>query len=235
MALQNYQKEDTTSFTSGVYPTLELFNYRGDAVQQIIYSSKGDKNTGLDKIKALAKEKHIPIAQNDKLVDQLAGTENAYVIGVFTKYESLIKAKENHLVLVGPRDMGNLGTIIRAMAAFDFINLAIIKPAADIFNPKAIRASMGELFQINFEYFDTFTDYQKHYQNTLYPFMTNGQKNFESVTLTPPYSLIFGSESAGLDNSYLNLGTSLKIKQSSKVDSLNLAAAVGIVLHHLFS
>ncbi|MGD0523337.1 MAG: TrmH family RNA methyltransferase [Candidatus Microgenomates bacterium] len=233
--VKNYDTKDSTSFTYGVYPTLELFEYRPEAINQVIYSSKGERNTGLEKIIILCQENKIPIAENDKLVDQFSGTENAYVIGIFNKYESAIKDKENHLVLVGPRDMGNLGTIIRTMVAFDFDNLAIVRPAADIFNPKAIRASMGELFQINFAYFNNFSDYQNKFKNNYYPLMTNGQKNFETIILKSPYSVIFGSESAGLDNNYLNLGTSLKIHQSEKTDSLNLATAVGIVLHRLFS
>jgi TrmH family RNA methyltransferase len=232
--VKNYDSKDSTSYTYGVYPTLELFEYRSMAVNQIIYNSKGERNTGLEKIKTLCQENRTPFAQNDKLVDQLSGTENAYVIGVFNKYESSIKPNENHLVLVGPRDMGNLGTIIRTMVAFDFTNLAIIKPAADIFNPKAVRASMGELFQINFEYFDNFSEYKQKYHNNLYPLMTNGKENFETANLKSPYSIIFGSEAAGLDDSYLSQGTSLKIKQSPKVDSLNLASAVSIVLHKLF-
>jgi TrmH family RNA methyltransferase len=235
MTIYNYNKNNNTSYTFGVYPTLELFKYQLKNVQEIVVSPKGERNTGLDKIKALCQENNIRVSQNDKLVNQLSGTENAYCLGFFNKYSSEIKNDDNHLVLVGPRDMGNLGTIIRTMVAFNFTNLAIVKPAADIFHPKAIRASMGELFQINFEYFDSFSDYQRKFKNNLYPLITNAKTNFETATLTSPYSLIFGSESAGLPEEFLNLGTSLKIKQSSQVDSLNLATAVGIVLHQLFS
>jgi RNA methyltransferase, TrmH family len=235
MTISNYDKKGSTSYTFGVYPTLELFTYQPSSIREVIISSKGDRNTGLDKIKALCKDKHLRISQNDKLVDQLSGTENAYVLGIFNKYPSTIKADTNHLVLVGPRDMGNLGTIIRTMVAFDFNNLAIIRPAADLFHPKAVRAAMGEVFQINFEYFDSFPEYQSKFNNHIYPLMTNAAHNFEDTKLTPPYSLVFGSEAAGLSNEFLNLGTSLKIRQSSKVDSLNLATAVGIVLHHQFS
>ena len=52
----------------------------------------------------------------------------------------------NHVVLVNPGDMGNMGTIIRTMLGFNYSNLAIIKPGVDVFDPRVIRASMGALF-----------------------------------------------------------------------------------------
>ena len=56
--------------------------------------------------------------------------------------------------------MGNLGTIIRTMAGFGFANLVLIRPAADVFDPKTVRASVGTVFRLSFEYFDTFNDYR---------------------------------------------------------------------------
>jgi TrmH family RNA methyltransferase len=42
------------------------------------------------------------------------------------------------------------------------------------------------------------------------------------------FSLVFGNEASGLDDSYLKVGTSVMIPQSPDVDSLNLTIAVGI-------
>ena len=95
----------------------------------------------------------IQVEVNDKLINKISGAENVYAVGVFQKYETQLSNEENHLMLVDPSDMGNLGTIIRTMIGFDYKNLALIKPAVDIFNPKVIRASMGSVFQINFHLF----------------------------------------------------------------------------------
>lgn len=57
----------------------------------------------------------------------------------------------NHVVLVNPGILGNMGTIIRTMLGFNYTNLAIIRPG-DVFDPRVVRASMGALFNINFEF-----------------------------------------------------------------------------------
>ena len=67
----------------------------------------------------------------------------------------------NHVVLVNPGDMGNMGTIMRTMLGFNYYNLAIIRPGVDVFDPRVLRASMGAMFHLNIEYFDSFEDYGK--------------------------------------------------------------------------
>lgn len=61
--------------------------------------------------------------------------------------------------------------------------------------------------------------------------MTDGRVDLAQVAFHPPYALVFGPEGAGLGPEYHDLGTSVRIPQSSRVDSLNLAVAVGIALY----
>lgn len=105
----------------------------------------------------------IPVRQDDKLIERLSDKENVYVVGIFEKYTCELKEDLRHLVLVNPSNMGNLGTIIRTACGFGYYDLAIIEPAADIFNPKTVRASMGSLFRIRHELFDNFDDYFAKY------------------------------------------------------------------------
>ena len=65
---------------------------------------------------------------------------------MFSKYKGEVKKGESHLVLVNPEDGGNLGTMIRTALAFDIHDVAIIRPADDVFDPKVIRSSMGSIF-----------------------------------------------------------------------------------------
>jgi TrmH family RNA methyltransferase len=41
----------------------------------------------------------------------------------------------------------NLGTIMRTIAGLGYKDLAVIGPAADIFDPKTVRASDGSIVQ----------------------------------------------------------------------------------------
>lgn len=219
------------SYAIGVFPTLELLTHRPDSILKVLISSKSAKNSGVDKITALCRQKSLPVETSDRLIYRISAKENSYAVGVFKKYPSRVSPDQNHLVLVGIRDMGNLGTICRTMLGFNFPNLAIIKPAADIFDPKTVRASMGAVFRINFQYFDSFRDYQQKFTRRLYPFMTTGPTPLPRVNFQPPFALIFGSEASGLDDNFQSLGTGVSIPQTDQIDSFNLSVAVAIALY----
>jgi TrmH family RNA methyltransferase len=234
MNFKPYKKEFEHSYSIGVYPTLELLNYRAESVIKVILSSKSDTNEGVFKILSFCEEHNIPTEFDNNLIIKLGGHGNSYAVGVFNKYATQLDIDSNHLMLVNPSDAGNLGTICRTMIAFNFKNLALISPAVDIFDPKVIRASMGAVFGINFSYMDNFGIYKNEYARSLYTFTTQGKVILKDAQFTKPYTLIFGSEGPGLSQEYLNAGTSVQIPQSDKVDSLNLAVSVGIVLAQTF-
>ncbi len=233
LKLKRYQKDFDHSYCFGVYPTLELLTFRPESVLAVLLHSKGLKNQGITKIRDLCQEQQIEIIENDNLVNKLASRGNTYAIGVFQKYSSDLEATENHLVLIHPSSMGNLGTIMRTMLGYGKYNLALVEPAADPFDPKVIRASMGSVFQLRIKSFREFTDYWGSFaDHNLYPLMTNGEIALPDVEFQPPYALVFGDEASGLGNEYLQFGTSTRIPQHDAVDSLNLALSVGITLYH---
>lgn len=218
------------SYSLGAYPTIDLLKYRPGEVSQVYVSSRIAPAL-LSQIKELFPS----VAVNDKLIAKLSKSENTYVVGEFRKYETQLDAAASHLVLCQAGDMGNLGTIIRAMSGFGISDLAVIRPAADIFHPKTIRASMGSVFQINFQYFDTFEDYQLQYpQHNFYPFMSDAKCSMQNAKFIYPYSLIFGNEATGLPDSFSSIGTPVRIEQTANIDSLNLSIAASLGLYHAF-
>ena len=112
-------------------------------------------------------------------------------------------------------------------------NIAIIKPAVDIFNPKVVRSSMGALFGINVKYYDSFEDYQNEFKDhNIYTLMLQAKVNLSEVENTnQKYSLVFGNEATGLPKKFLNIDTPVIIKHTSNIDSLNLPIAVSITLY----
>jgi TrmH family RNA methyltransferase len=231
--LKRYQKDYDYSYCPGVYPTLELIAQRPAEVIGIILHSKGADNAGITKIRRLADQGQIEIIENERLVEKLTNRGNTYAIGVFKKYQSNLELGKNHLVLVNPSSMGNMGTMMRTLLAFGFTNLALVEPAADHFHPRVIRASMGAFFHLNIRRFRSFPDYWgSQSDRTLYPFMTDGKIDLPEIEFKAPYSLIFGGEGAGLDQDFHQYGQSIRIPQNETVDSLNLAQSVGIALYH---
>ena len=235
MRLKPYRKDFTYSYSCGVFPTIELASSCPDEVIKLIITEKGLSNSGVQKLMTLAEKQNIPYVIDNKTAERLYPKENSYAIGAFRKYTCTLCSDKNHIVLVNPSDKGNLGTILRTLTAFGIEDIAIITPSADIYDPKVIRASMGAIFKIRFQMFDSFDSYKSSLEDTVdrsyYPFMLNGQPlETAGKPQNGVFSLIFGNEASGLDDSFLSVGTPVRIMHLDTVDSLNLtiAAAIGI-------
>ena len=229
--MTKYDKDSNVSYTLGTTLTLELLNKKVSSCNRVYIHSKQLQNDTLNKILDICKNNNIEVIYSDKIINKLSDKENCYIVGEFTKFDSDINYNENSICLVNPSNAGNLGTIIRTCAGFNIKNLIIIEPAVDIFNPKVVRASMGAIFNINFKYFKSFEDYKKLTNNAFYPFMLKGSTNLHVVDKKNPYTLIFGNEATGLDDSYLNIGTPVRINHTNNIDSLNLDNAVSIAVY----
>jgi TrmH family RNA methyltransferase len=229
--LKRYKKSFDHSYTFGVFPTLELLTNWPKVALKVVAHPRGSENSGISKIQKISSEIGIPFEYQEKTFHRLGVRENDYAIGVFRKTETALDQSANHVILVNPGSMGNLGTIIRTMLGFGFRDLAIIEPAVDILHPDVIRASMGSIFQIHFSHFLDIESYQKAFTHHLYPLMTDGKIPLPEVSFEPPFGLVFGPENAGLPLEYQSYGTTVNIPQSKAIDSLNLAVSVAVTLY----
>lgn len=232
MEYKKYSKENEYSYSFGAFPTHELLDKKPRKIKAIILHEKLELSDDINKIINKAKALKINILTNGKLIEKISGKGNIYIVGVFEKYEDKIDHSNNQVLLVNPSDMGNLGTIIRVMLGFGYANLAIIKPCIDIFDPKVIRASMGAIFKIKIELFNSIDDYLKVNKNYKYPFMLKAKTTLQKLEQkVSPHTLIFGNEASGLSAEFLKLDTPLLISHSNEIDSLNLSMSVGIALY----
>ena len=230
--IKTYKKECDYSYTLGAFLTIELLKFKPEHAFYVAVSSKADESEGVKKIRALCAKSNIPCETNDKQIEKVSPKQNCFAVGFFKKYECKLSSVDRQLVLVNPSDAGNLGTILRTAVGFNTPDIAIIKPAVDIFEPKTVRASMGAIFHANFKYFDSFEDYKKLGKRNFYPFMLTGAKPLPNLTLQKPYSLVFGNEGSGLPECFKDEGQTVIIPQSKLIDSLNLQTAVAIALYH---
>lgn len=223
-----YKKSADYSYTLGAFPTIELIRSKTAAVREVFVHSTF---TDTERLGQLCRENSIPMRISDKQIARLSDKENVFVVGVFEKYEQKLDAGKSQIVLVGPSNMGNLGTILRTAVGFGIYDIALISPAADVFHPKVVRSSMGAIFRLRHQYFEDFAAYRAGNPNQeVFTFMLNGRKQLTVSECPKPklFSLVFGNEATGLDASYLDVGTSILIPQSPDVDSLNLTIAVGV-------
>lgn len=229
-----YDKNASTAYCLGAQATFYLLDTAPTLCQRIYISPKQKRDETFSRLESIAKASHIPfITNNERIFKDLSGKDNVMVIGEFTKQESALDPNKNHVVLVNPSNMGNLGTIMRSCVGFGIHDLAIITPASDPFDPKVVRASMGAIFHLRFKRFSSFEEYQNAYMGRLfYPFMLQTETLLPNVKKKDsPFSLVFGNEATGLPESFLEIGEPVKIPQTNLVDSLNLDNAVSIALY----
>ena len=225
---QAYKKDAAYSYALGAYIVLDLIQCCSHLIQRVVLHSKYAHSGELSEC---CRQHGIVIEQNDRFVERVSQKQNCYVVAVVQKIPYRLDPARSHIVLVNPDDQGNVGTIARTAVGLGYADLALIAPAADIYHPKTIRASMGAVFHIRHQYFSSIEEYTGDYgARALHPFMLEGSTELTEVPIESGrvYSLIFGNEGSGLDASYQTLGSAIRIPQTAEVDSLNLSAAVGI-------
>ena len=182
--MYKYKKEDPTTYCVGTTLTLEALRFKPDSVKRVYISPKQKKDETYAKVVSLAKERRIPVIENnEKIFKDVSQKDNCMVLGEFEKFHSSLRQDKNHVVLVNPSNLGNLGTILRSCFGFYIEDVALITPCADPFDPKTVRASMGALFHLRLSLYPDFISYQKEFpEHHLHPFMLQTDSPFATVT-----------------------------------------------------
>ena len=150
---------------------------------------------------------------------------------------SKIKKSQTLALLENIRDPGNLGTIIRSAVAFNLGGLLIYGDSVDIYNPKVIRAATGNFFKVPILYISNISQLKQEFPDFI--FVSTGLKDKKhtdnKIDFTKKNIIMFGSEAEGLSSELLNIASFNKvISMSSKVESLNLSVAAGILFYEIF-
>ena len=143
---------------------------------------------------------------------------------------TLIKPKNNAVILEGIQDPGNMGTIIRSALAFGFTDLYLVN-CVDCYSPKVVRSSMSSIYKVNLykgsleEILSVLDGYQ------IIVCDMNGQ---DSKTFTPSknYAICVGNEGNGISQELFNKSDSVvAIKMNEFSESLNVSVALSIVMY----
>ena len=227
----SYKSGNQYTYGLGATIAMEYLIKRRDVVRGIILHPDFRSEETISKIKTICGDE-IPVSVEAKPFNILSKKENCFVICVIEKKSVSIK-NGNHMVLVDPSNCGNMGTIVRSCLGFGVRDIAIVGPkAADPFDPKTIRASMGACASVRIEVFEKIEDYMNRFpSNNLYPFMLDGSTILQETSINKPFSLIMGNEATGLDPAFKDIGQPIRIEHSSDIDSLNITIAASIGLY----
>jgi len=229
---KKYHKEDNVSYALGITVTFELLRFKKEYAEKVYVHSAMKEGDTLDKLKAACKIAGVEIIYTDKIFNVLSQKENCFVIGKFRKFPGKLSKEAAHIVLVNPSNSGNMGTIMRSALGFGMNQVAVVRKAADAFDPKVVRASMGAVFSTEFEYFNSFEEYLKEYgSREIYPFMLDAELSLHNLKPEGVFSLVFGNEATGLPKEFADIGIPVVIPHLARIDSLNLPVAAGIAMY----
>ena len=232
-SLESYKSGLDYSYAPGIFPSMECLTYRPEKVRRLLVHSSAAGREGVEKLCALAEARRIRIEEADKALARISGKENCYAAAVFEKFEDELKEDASHIVLHNPGDFGNVGTILRTALGLGIEDVALVRPCADVFDPKTVRASMGAMFRLRIRVYDRFEEYREQFpERKLYPFMLDASVPLQEAVKDKPeaWTLVFGNEGHGLPAEFARMGQAVRIESNDKVDSLNLgiAAAIGL-------
>lgn len=140
----------------------------------------------------------------------------------------------NELVLMldGVQDPGNLGTIARIADWFGIRNILCSAETADIYNPKAVQATMGALARVKFHYTDLI-QLLSQYDGPVYGTFLDGE-NIYGQELSENGIIVMGNEGKGISQGVGEMiNRRLYIPNypigTQTTESLNVAIATSIV------
>lgn len=179
------------------------------------------------------------ILTTEAVLKKISTTESApeAVAVAYKKHYDLkdIQNSKKVVLLENIKDLGNLGAILRTSAAFGVDAVVLYGDCADLYNPKCVRSSVGNLWKIpvfNFKTFDELKIFENFQRIATLPRAKSFLKDFEAADKC---LVMFGSEADGLSNELVTFSTdTLKIEMSESVESLNLSISCAVVLYKLF-
>ncbi len=142
---------------------------------------------------------------------------------------------DNPLVVVveGVEKPGNLGAILRTADAAGVDAVIAADPRTDLFNPNAIRASLGTIFAVPVVAATGAETIEWLASHGITPVATlvDAPTTYAEADLRGPIAIVLGSEAGGLGATWRRAGTTaVSIPMSGIADSLNVSTAAAIVL-----
>lgn len=230
---KKYRMESGKFLLEGNKGVTEAFNSGKVKIDYVfVLSEKSDKYSYLDcEI----------IKTNNAVLKKISTTDSApEIVGVAYQPKNdfkLLEKSKKVVLLENISDAGNLGTIIRTASAFNIESIVLYGDTVDVYNPKCVRSSVGNLWKTNIITIKSIDDLKKYFSD--FERVATLPKTQNSIWLndwTPSEKVLvmFGSEADGLSENLINYATNnLTIKMNEKVESLNLSISAGLIMYKL--
>jgi len=228
---QKKYREDEKKFLLEGFKAIEEAYSAGVEIKTVFVMSEKADNYDFIKDKI--------ILTNEAVLKKISTTDSApesVAVGIQKKYDkSVLNNSKKVLLLENIKDTGNLGTIIRTSVAFGVDAIVLYGESVDLYNPKCVRASVGNLWKIPVVQIRDLSELKEQFKNyEKIATLPKAKTYLKDFSVNEPWLLMFGSEAEGLGADLINIATKeLKIEMPGNVESLNLSISCGIVLYEL--
>ncbi len=129
---------------------------------------------------------------------------------------------------------GNLGALLRSADGAGVDAVIAADPVSDIWNPNAIRASLGTIFSTPVASCSSreALAFLRGLAVSVLAARVEGATDYDAVDMTGPVALVVGAESAGLSEAWSGEGvTPVAIPMLGLADSLNVSASAAVLFY----
>lgn len=209
----------------------------GTIIDSVFYTKKAYEKSSSQIEEIINRSKNVyEISQS--VCAKLSQTENSQ--GVFCLCEMAgipavksLDIKGKYIALDNIQNPDNLGAISRTAEALG-IKGVIIKGGCDIYNPKALRASMGSLLRLEVFKTENLVSFLSGLKNKgMKIYSTTPDNKAVSVTkadMSDGVVCVIGNEANGVSDEVMTACTGITIPMLGKAESLNAAMAAAITM-----
>ena len=241
---KKYRTKYNAFYLEGVKVTNEILD-KNEAIdilfiaysKSLLISTNGGQAL-LNRISSLKNVKVLEFEENIfKYMTDTVNTQGILVVMKIPKYSLENKENKNIILLDKVQDLGNIGTIIRSCNAFGVDTILCTSGTADVYSPKAVRATMGGILNVKIIYLD---DIEKLnlFKKMGYKIVTTSlktQNSIDSIDYNNKYIFVMGNEANGVSKEILDISDFVvKIPMSEKIESLNVGVATSIILYEQY-
>lgn len=136
------------------------------------------------------------------------------------------------IILESVEKPGNLGAILRTADAARVDAVIICDPSTDLYNPNAVRSSVGCLFTVPIAVCSSHEalDFLKLKKIRSFAAELQASSWYQEADFTQPSAIIMGTEADGLTDFWLkNADSRIKIPMRGKIDSLNVSVSTAVI------
>jgi TrmH family RNA methyltransferase len=243
LALKKFRDQQNAFMAEGLKLVIDALDL-GWRVRTMVFAKSALGNPAVEKAAARVLAKGGDILEvSEKILTAITRRDNPQtVVGVFEQRLAKLSdirpaAGDVWVALDRVRDPGNLGTVMRTVDAVGAKGVILVGETTDPFALETVRATMGSIFAVPVARAtpEAFLAWRRTFSGLVAGTHLKGAVDYRTVDYAAkPVLLLMGNEQQGLPDALADACDKLvRIPQTGRADSLNLAVATGVMLFEI--